>query len=71
MNDKLVNDDIIVLTKEELAQACRDSYQNGFQDGQRMLKRSIEQEMDRQFNYKTITYQNLSNLETFKDTIKY
>lgn len=55
MNEEWMKEEI-TLTKAELMQICRDSYQNGFEDSQRIRNTKLGKQQEDQFNYDTIIH---------------
>ena len=55
MNEEWMKEEI-TFTKAELMQICRDSYQNGFEDAQRIRNMKSGKLQEDRFNYDTITY---------------
>jgi len=65
MDEELMNEEI-TLTRAELVQACRDAYQNGYTDGQRVRDWQLRKQQEDQFNYDTKTYDNKGSVDILK-----
>jgi len=55
MNEEWMKEEI-TFTKAELMQICRDAYQNGFEDSQRIHNAKFGKQQEDQFNYDTIIH---------------
>jgi hypothetical protein len=66
MEEELLNE-VLTLTRAELQEMCRNAYQNGYSDGQRVKDWQLRKQQEDQFNYDTKTY---DNKDCPKDIIK-
>jgi hypothetical protein len=65
MDEELMNE-VITLTRAELVQACRDAYQNGYTDGQRVRDWQVRKQQEDQFNYDTKVWDNEDRVDVLK-----